>query len=84
MGPFWGLCQFLNIPNIYHRAKNQKNDLQENDEGQADRQRWFYSTLRRTGVQKSVSRNKLLQTSMNMVVRTLKPLYKKRSKSSIN
>lgn len=32
-------CQFLNIPNIYHRAKNQKNDLQENDEGQADRQR---------------------------------------------
>ena len=60
-----GLSQFLDIPIIYHRAKNQKKLLSHfwekvQTDGWTDRQRnrwtdrqqWFYRTLRRTGVQK--------------------------------
>ena len=60
-----GLCQFLDIPIIYHHAKNQKKLLSHfwekcqtdgRTDGwtnrQTDRQWWFYRTLRRTGVQK--------------------------------
>ena len=51
-----GLCQFLNIPIIYHQAKNQKKLMIHSwkkcrTDGRTDRQRWFYKTLRRTGIQ---------------------------------
>ena len=51
-----GLCQFLNITIIYHRAKNQKKLMSHSWEkcrtdGQTDGQWWFYRTLRGTGVQ---------------------------------
>ena len=55
-----GLCQFLDIPIVYHRAKNKKKlfsffrEKCQTDgwtEGQTDRQWWFYRTLHRTGVQ---------------------------------
>ena len=56
------LCQFLNIPIIYHRAKNQKKlmpflrkmlnwRMDGQTDGRIDRQPWFCRTLCRTGVQ---------------------------------
>lgn len=50
------LRHFLNIPIIYHHAKNQKNlksyswEKYETDR-RTDRQQWLYGTLRRAGVQ---------------------------------
>ena len=50
-----GLCQFLDIPIIYHRAKNQKklmSHFRENAElTNRHRQWWFYWILCRKGVQ---------------------------------
>ena len=43
------LCQFLNIPIIYHRAKNQKKIMSHSDRRRnrrTDRQRSFYRNLR--------------------------------------
>ena len=55
-------CQFLNIPIIYHRAKNLKKlmpflrkmlnwRMDGQTDGRIDRQPWFCRTLCRTGVQ---------------------------------
>ena len=51
-----GLCQFLDIPIIYHRAKNQEKVMiyfwekcrtDGRTDGQTYRQWWFYRTLRK-------------------------------------
>ena len=50
-----GIFQFLDIPFIYHRAKNQKKQpfLRKTLNWQ-DTQQWFYRTSCRTGVQKII------------------------------
>ena len=52
-----GICHFLNIPYIYHLAKNKKKLMINSWEKcptdrQTDRKQWFYRTHCRTGVQK--------------------------------
>ena len=59
-----GLRQFLDIPIIYHRAKNQekimsyfweKRRTDGQTDGQTYRQWWFYCTLRKSGVQEAIT-----------------------------
>ena len=59
---FWekGLCQFINIPNIYHVAKNLKKITTRSAQkfrtadGQTDKVQWFYRTFWRAGIQKVI------------------------------